>query len=80
MQGCYYIDEERPTLAGADSAYRRSLYRGFFALLVSLSSEAVLPTRRCGSAFPLGGDTMNKANYLDFVQINGNVQSRQQGW
>jgi hypothetical protein len=43
----------RPTLARADSAYRRSLYRGLLNLLVDLFSEAVPPTRRCGSAFPL---------------------------
>jgi hypothetical protein len=42
------------TPAGADSAYRRSLYRGPLILLVYLSSVAVRPTRRCGSAFPLG--------------------------
>jgi hypothetical protein len=32
---------------------RRSLYRRFLTLLVDLSREAVPPTRRCGSAFPL---------------------------
>jgi hypothetical protein len=31
------------------------LHRGFFALWVCLFSEAVPPTRRCGSAFPLCG-------------------------
>jgi hypothetical protein len=45
--------ECRPTLAGADSAYRRSLYRRLLHLLVGSFSEAVSPTRRCGSAFPL---------------------------
>jgi len=39
----------RLTHAGGDSAYRRSLYRGFLALLVSLFRMAVLQTRRCGS-------------------------------
>jgi hypothetical protein len=34
---------------------RRFLNRGLLDLLVYLSSEAVPPTRRCGSAFPLGG-------------------------
>jgi hypothetical protein len=43
------------TPAGGDSAYRRSLYRGFLDLLVELFSETVLQTRRCGSAFPSGG-------------------------
>jgi hypothetical protein len=33
----------------ADSAYRRFLNHGFFALWVYSFSEAVLPTRRCGS-------------------------------
>jgi hypothetical protein len=33
---------------------RRSLYRGLLVLVIHLSSEAVPPTRRCGSAFPLG--------------------------
>jgi hypothetical protein len=33
----------------ADSAYRRSYHRGFFALLVYSFSEAVPPTRHCGS-------------------------------
>ena len=33
---------------------RRLLYRGFFALLVYLSRVVAPPTRRCGSAFPLG--------------------------
>jgi len=47
----------RPTPAGADSAYRRSLYRGFWVLMVDLSRVVVSPTRRCGSAFPLGCDT-----------------------
>ena len=32
------------------------LYRGLFAVLVDLSRVAALPTRRCASAFPLGGD------------------------
>jgi len=45
------------TPAGADSAYRRSLYRGFRALPVYLFSEAVPPTRRRASAFPLACDT-----------------------
>jgi hypothetical protein len=30
-------------------AYRRSLYRGFLALLVDLFSIVILPTRRGGS-------------------------------
>jgi hypothetical protein len=38
-----------PTLAGADSAYRRSYHRGLLDLWVYLFSEAVPPTRRCGS-------------------------------
>jgi hypothetical protein len=42
--------ECRPTLAGADSAYRRSLYRRLLHLLVGSFSEAVSPTRRCGQA------------------------------
>ena len=33
----------RLTPAGADSAYRRSLYRGFLALLVDLFSEVISP-------------------------------------
>jgi hypothetical protein len=45
------------TPAGADSAYRRSLYRGLLDLLVYLSSKVVALTRRCASAFPLGCDT-----------------------
>jgi hypothetical protein len=45
------------THSGADSAYRRSLYRGPLILLVYLSRVAVRPTRRCGSAFPLWCDT-----------------------
>jgi hypothetical protein len=50
MLGCGAL-----TLAGGDSAYRRSLYRRFLALLVGIFSESVPPTRRCVSAFPLGG-------------------------
>jgi hypothetical protein len=47
-----------PKVAAANTRWsrqrlRRSLYRGFFALLVHLFSEPVPPTRRCGSAFPL---------------------------
>ena len=38
-----------PTIRGADSAYRRSLYRGFLALLVYLFRKLVVQTRRCGS-------------------------------
>ena len=43
------------TLARGDSAYRRLLHRGFFALLVCLFSEAVLQIRRRASAMPLCG-------------------------
>jgi hypothetical protein len=42
-----------PTLAGGDSAYRRSLYRGFWDLMVHLFRKLVLQIRRCASAFPL---------------------------
>jgi hypothetical protein len=35
---------------------RRSLYRGLLILVVGLSNEAVPPTQRCGSAFPLAAD------------------------
>jgi hypothetical protein len=37
---------------------RRSLYRGLLNLLVGLSRVVALPTRRCGSAFPLGSAGM----------------------
>jgi len=36
-------------MRGADRAYRRSLYRGFLALMVDLFSTIALQTRRGGS-------------------------------
>jgi hypothetical protein len=51
---CKYLGKliARLTSAGADSAYRRSLYRGFFVLIVGLFRVVALQTRRGGSAFP----------------------------
>jgi hypothetical protein len=49
-----------PTLAGGDSAYRRFLNRGFFALLVDLFRVMFPPTRRCASAFPLGASLVSR--------------------
>jgi hypothetical protein len=48
------------TPAGADSAYRRSLYRGFLVWVAALFSEAVPPTRRCAPAFPLAASSQEK--------------------
>jgi hypothetical protein len=36
-------------MRGTDSAYRRSLYRGLFVLVVDLFNKLVLQIRRCGS-------------------------------
>jgi hypothetical protein len=41
-------------LAGADSAYRRLLYRGFFALLAGLFSEVVPPHPALRLSFSVG--------------------------
>jgi len=49
------VHMRRPTLRGADRAYRRSLYRGLLALVVDLFRTVTLPTRRGGSHMPLGG-------------------------